>query len=326
MKKIGLFFGGMSNETEVSINSAKNIAKHFDYKKYQLVLIYWDKDGTFYLVENINKINKKRILPIRDFKKTFDIALPITHGKYWEDWTIQSIFAMQKIKYCWCHVLSSALCMDKSLFKLFLAGYDISQTKFVDIDLQLMSNKDIEKKMKEIKKKLTLPLYIKPSNSWSSVGISKVTKYEQINKAIKDASKHDSKILIEEGLISPKEIEVAIMGNKGLTISEPGELVLVKDFYDYEDKYKNDETIVRIPAKISGTEKQKIQNLTQKVYKLCDCSGFARIDFFIANKKIYLNEINTLPGFTDISMFPMLMTHQGMSYTQLINKIISLAY
>jgi D-alanine-D-alanine ligase len=110
-------------------------------------------------------------------------------------------------------------------------------------------------------------------------------------------------------LISPKEVEVAILGNNKLTISEPGELILAKDFYDYEDKYKNNEATVCIPAKISDTEKKKIQNLAQKVYRLCDCTGFARIDFFIAKNKIYLNEINTLPGFTDISMFPMLMKH-----------------
>jgi len=326
MKKVWLFFGGMSNEAEVSINSAKNIVRYFDYKKYQLILIYWDKNGTFYTVKDINKLNIKKYISISDFKKIFDIALPITHGKYWEDWTLQSIFAMQKIKYCGCHVLSSALCMDKSLFKLFLAGYDIPQTKFVDIDLQLMTDSEIKKRIKEIKKTFALPLYIKPSNSWSSVGISKITKYKDLNKAIKDASKHDSKILVEEWLISPKEIEIAITGNKELIVSEPGELVLTKDFYDYEDKYKNNEATVRIPANISDIERKKIQNFAQKAYKLCDCSGFARVDFFIANKKIYLNEINTLPGFTDISMFPMLMTHKHMTYKQLINKIISLAY
>jgi D-alanine-D-alanine ligase len=127
-------------------------------------------------------------------------------------------------------------------------------------------------------------------------------------------------------LITPKEIEVAIVGNSELTVSKPGELILTKDFYDYEDKYKNNEATVRIPANISSTQQKKIQNLAVKIYKLCDCSGFARIDFFVAGKKIYLNEINTLPGFTDISMFPMLMTHHGMSYTQLVNNIIALAY
>lgn len=326
MKKIGLFFGGMGNEAEVSIDSAKNIIKYFDYTTYQLVLIYRAKDGTFYIVENIDILDFNKKLSIENFKNTFDIALPITHGKYGEDWILQSIFTMQKIKYCWCHVLSSALCMNKSFFKLFLAGHNIPQTKFVDIDLQLMTDSEIEKRIKEIKKTFVLPLYIKPSNSWSSVGISKITTYTQLKKAIKLASNHDNKILIEEGLSSPKEIEIAIVGNKELIISEPGELILAKDFYDYKDKYKNNETIIRIPAKISHNHKEKIQELALKAYKLCECSGFARIDFFITGENIYLNEINTLPGFTDISMFPMVMTHKNMTYTQLINTIISLAY
>ena len=326
MKKIWLFFGGMSNEAEVSINSAKNIIKNFDYKKYQLILIYRDKDGTFYTINNIGNLWNKKILPVYDFYKTFDIALPITHGRYWEDGVLQSIFAMQKIKYCGCRILSSALCMDKSLFRVFIRWQWIPQTKFVAIDLQLMTNGDIEKKIIEATKILSLPLYVKPSNSWSSVGITKVTKHENLHKAIKEASKHDSKILIEEWFIHPKEVEVAILGNSKLIVSEPGELLLTKDFYDYEDKYKNNDATVRIPAKITSAEKKKIQELAVKVYKLCDCSGFARIDFFISGKNIYLNEINTLPWFTDISMFPMLMQHHGLSYTQLINKIIELAY
>ncbi len=326
MQKIWLFFGWISNESEVSISSAKNIVANFDHKKYHLILIYRHKNGVFYTVKDINSLDKKKLLHISDFKKTFDIAFPITHGKYGEDWSLQGIFSTQKIKYCWCHVLSSALCMDKSLFKHFLSWHDIPQTRSMDIDFHLMNDLWITLKIQEAKKKLSLPLYVKPANSWSSVGISKITTYEQLNAAITEARTHDSKILIEEWLVSPREIEVAITGNKELNISEPGELILTKDFYDYDDKYTNNEATVHIPAKLSAKDKKYIIDLAQKTYKLCDCSGFARIDFFIADNNIYLNEINTLPGFTDISMFPMLMTHQGMSYTQLINDIIALAY
>ena len=196
----------------------------------------------------------------------------------------------------------------------------------MDIDFQLMNDIGISLKIQEAKKNLSLPLYVKPANSWSSVGISRITTYNQLNAAIKEASTHDSKILIEEWLVSPREIEIARVGNKELKISEPGELILAKDFYDYADKYTNNEATVHIPAKLSAKDKKYIIDLAQKTYKLCDWSGFARIDFFIADKNIYLNEINTLPWFTDISMFPMLMTHHGMSYTQLINEIIALAY
>ncbi|MEI6774970.1 MAG: hypothetical protein WCL18_09745 [bacterium] len=158
------------------------------------------------------------------------------------------------------------------------------------------------------------------------MGITRITNHKQLNAAIKKASRYDNKILIEEGFVSPREIEVAIMGNKNLTVSEPGELILTKDFYDYDDKYTTSKVVVSIPTNLSTKDKKDIIELAQKTYTLCDCSGFARIDFFIANKKIYVNEINTLPGFTDTSMFPLLMTNDGMSYTHLINEIISLAY
>lgn len=328
MKTIWLFFWWMSNEAEVSINSAKNIAKYFDKKKYALVLIYWDKDGSFYKVHNIadyKKFSKKNHIHPSDFSKIFDIAFPVTHGKFGEDGHLQSIFAVNRIPYCWCRVLSSALCMDKALFKLFLAWHQIPQVHFIHLDFHLMSAADIQEKITFVKTHMKLPLYIKPANSWSSVGIEKVTSYADIENAVNKAKKHDNKIVIEEWLVHPREIEVAVLWNEKLLVSDPGELLLAKDFYDYEDKYKKNEATVRIPAKLSAEEKCQILSLAKKVYHLCDCSGFARIDFFLHGKIIYVNEVNTLPGFTDISMFPMLMQHMGLSYPALINKIIALA-
>lgn len=326
MKTIGLFFGGPCNEHEVSIKSAKNIVKYFPYQKYKLVLIYWDKKGSFFVVENINKLssNKKKI-NLEDFKKIFDVALPMTHGKYGEDGVLQSLFESQKIKYCGCRPLSSALCMDKALFKNYLSGQKINQVKSVVLDYNLESPKEINAKISKLKSSFKLPLYIKPANSGSSIGITKVKNFTLISKAINEALKHDSKIIIEEGLINPQEIEIAILGNKDLKISQPGELQLAKDFYNYDDKYNLGEAHVVIPASISPKQSQEIKSLAEKAYKLCCCSGFARIDFFIARNKIYLNEINTLPGFTDISMYPMLMIKSGLSYQKLIENIIDLA-
>ncbi len=169
-----------------------------------------------------------------------------------------------------------------------------------------------------------MPVYIKPSNSGSSVGITKVADIKDLQKAIKEASRHDGKILVEQGLSGHREIEVAVLGNEDLVISEPGELGLTQDFYDYDEKYKNNRTQVTIPAKIDAKTKQEIKMLAGKAYRLCDCKGFARIDFFLKGKKVYLNEINTLPGFTDISMFPMLMKNMKISYKELINRIIGL--
>lgn len=327
MKTVGLFFGGPSNEHEVSISSAKNIVKSFPIEKYKLVLIYWDKLGSFYLIKNINKLKiARKKIQLEDFKNIFDIALPITHGKFGEDGVLQSLFESQKINYCGCRALSSALCMDKGLFKTYLAGQNINQVKFLVIDYALENNKEISLKLKQLKKSFKLPIFIKPANSGSSVGITKVENFSKINLALKEALKHDTKIIIEQGLVKPREIEVSILGNKDLRISEPGELKLAKDFYNYDDKYRLGQVTHIIPAKILKKKTKEIKNLAYKIYKLCGCSGFARIDFFIAKNKVYLNEINSLPGFADISMYPKLMMHSGLSYKELIQKIIQLAY
>jgi D-alanine-D-alanine ligase len=327
-KTVGLFFGGLSNEADISIISAQNIIKYFDYKKYDLVLVYWHKDNQFYNLKNageIKSISKKNRINADDFTKLFDVALPITHGKYGEDGALQGLFEMQKVPYCGCRVLSSSLCMDKAVFKTFLAGHKINQVKFDAIDLRGKKQSDVEEWIAQIKDNFQLPVFIKPSNSGSSVGVVKVTDFKKLKKAIKDAAQHDDKIVVEQGLVNPREIEVAVLGNDELTISDPGELVLDGTFYDFDEKYKNNRTQAVIPAKLNSKTQQEIKSTAIKAYRLCDCKGFARVDFFVDGNKVYLNEINTLPGFTDISMFPMLMKNAGISYKNLINVIIGLA-
>jgi D-alanine-D-alanine ligase len=215
--------------------------------------------------------------------------------------------------------------MDKAVFKTFLAGHNINQVNYDFIDLRGKKQCDVESWMEKIRNKFELPVYIKPSNSGSSVGINKVTDFKNLKKAIKEAARHDDKIVAEQGLVNPREIEVAVLGNDELIISDPGELVLDGAFYDFDEKYKKNRTRVAIPANLEEDEKDKIKHLTEKVYHLCDCRGFARVDFMVSDGNVYLNEINTLPGFTDISMFPMLMKNVGISYKNLINKIIKLA-
>lgn len=329
MKTIALFFGGLSNEAEVSIMSAKNVVKHFDYKRYKLKLVYWSKkDGDFYLLKDIKKLvlSPKNRLPLEKWESSFDVALLMTHGRYGEDGVLQALLESRKIKYCGCRVLGSAVCMDKAVFKDLLAAEKINQVRYLVLDFNSLGNKEIEKRKKKIRKDLRLPLYIKPANSGSSVGITKITKYSGLERALGEALKHDRKIVVEEGLVNPKEIEVAILGNQELIVSRPGELRLAKDFYNYDDKYKLGEAQAIVPAKIKAGQRKKIRDLAAKAYRLTNCQGFARVDFFIAKNKIYLNEINTLPGFTDISMYPMLMMDQGLSYRELLNKIIALAY
>jgi len=329
MKTIGLIFGGLSNEHEVSVISAGKVAANFDYQKHKLVLIYWRKqDGHFYRVKNINKLQpvaNKRIR-LEDFSRIFDVALLMTHGKYGEDGVLQGLLESQNIKYCGCRVMSSALCMDKALFKTVMAANFIRQVRHAVINYQTDSPAEVKKELVKIKNNFKFPLYIKPANSGSSIGITRVVKAGELEPAIKSALKHDSKIVIEEGLISPKEIEVAVLGNRELLVSKPGELRLVKDFYDYDDKYKNGEVQMIIPAGIGVAKIKEVQKMAAKIYRLADCQGFARVDFFISRGQIYINEINTLPGFTDISMFPMLMKNAGLSYKEIINQIIALAY
>jgi len=327
-KTVGLFFGGMSNEAEISISSAKNIIKYFDYKTYNLVLVYWHKNNQFHILKNaddIKYISDKNIINFIDFPKLFDVALPITHGKYGEDGALQGLLEIHKIPYCGCRVLSSSLCMDKAVFKTFLGGQKINQVNFDFLDLRGKKQSDVEKWIEKIKNDFELPVYIKPSNSGSSVGVNKVSDFKKLKKAVMDAARHDDKILAEQGLANPREIEVAVLGNEELTISDPGELILDGAFYDFDEKYEKNRTAITIPAKLDSKTIKEIKSIAEIVYHLCDCKGFARVDFFINNNKIYLNEINTLPGFTDISMFPMLMKSAGIDYKNLINIIIKLA-
>lgn len=327
MSKIVLIFGGMGNESSVSIVSAKNIVKHFDYKKHKLSLVFWDKGGFFYLVKKIEDClikSKRQLVDTSSFKK-YDVAFLVTHGKYGEDGMLQGLLESQKVRYTGCRVLSSALCMDKAVLKEFMIGHQIPQVNFRVIDVKIHSKPQVKKIILESVKKIGFPMFIKPANSGSSVGITKVTKQSQISKAIKTALIHDSKVILEQGLNSPREIEVGVLGNSSLIISEAGELKLAKEFYEFEDKYQKGEAKPIIPALLTYTQASKIRELADRIYRLCDCRGFARIDFFIDRGNIYFNEINTLPGFTDVSMYPMLMSHAGINYQKLINTIIELA-
>jgi D-alanine-D-alanine ligase len=329
MSKIGLFFGGLSNEAWVSCQSARNVAKYLDRKRHDMVLVYWHTDGRFYRVRAVadaGKRSRMTELPEHAWHRSFDIALPMTHGKFGEDGALQSLFEMQKIPYCGCRVLSSSLCMDKALFKTILANAGIPQARFSTLDFHHMSSKECTGKIRVIRTSFALPVYCKPANSGSSVGITRVDSWKDLPRAITKAKKHDSKVVLEEGFVGHREMEVAIVGTEELTVSDPGELILAKEFYDYDDKYKKNKTKLMIPATVSPKIKRSIKDIATRVYRLCDCSGFARIDFFIGRQRIFVNEVNTLPGFTDISMFPLLMIHSGLTKAQLIDKIISLAY
>lgn len=325
MKKVGLFFGGPNNEHEVSITSAVNVAKNIDKEKFEIVLIFWNKAGKFSVISDIKNPEDGEGIVIENFKNVFDVALLMTHGKYGEDGVLQAILESQKLPYTGCKVLSSALCMDKAIFKDFISGHGIAQAKYVAFDYILNSPVEIKEKSSLIKN-FKLPVFVKPANSGSSVGITKLDDLENLDEAIKEARKHDSKVVVEEGFKNHKEIELAVLGNSELVVSEPGEVLVPSgSFYDYDEKYKLGHTETKIPAGISIDEIEQAKEMAKKVYKLCGCSGFARVDMFVQDGNIFMNEINTLPGFTDISMYPKLMIQSGLSYTDLISRIIELA-
>lgn len=322
MKKIWLFYWWIWNESDISCLSALNIEKNIDKEKFQLIPIFWSKDWCFYLCDNVEQKDNWTKINIENFSDFFDVAFLITHWKYGEDGVLQAILESQKIKYCGCGVLSSSLCMDKWAFKCFCQGYDIPQVPF-----EVLTND--EKLDLEIVNQFFLdfgaPVFVKPANSWSSIGISKITKLDEFKQSYFEARKYDNSIIIEKWLEGHRELEVWVIWNRKLIVSEPWELILTKSFYDFDDKYEKWETKIEIPANISDDIKGKIKYYSEKVYKLCNCRWFSRVDFFLVNDNIYLNEINTLPGFTDISMFPLLMKNIWISYTELISKIIELA-
>lgn len=326
MKKVGVVFGGMSNEAEVSVMSARNVFAQLDRTLFDPIAIFWRKDGRFVRVPDIDHLEQGGELPIEHLSQEVDVLFPVTHGRFGEDGAFQGMSEVLRVPYCGCRVLSSALCMDKALFKTILAGAGIPQTPFVVLDDSTQTAEKISQAISRVREEFSLPWFVKPANSGSSVGITRVDAYEQLGDAIKAAYAHDTKVLIEQGVRDGMEIEVAVLGNRELVISPPGQIVPSREFYDYEDKYIAGASRIVIPAPLKGMLAQRVQRLAEQAYRLADCRGFARVDFFVRDDEVLVNEINTLPGFTDISMYPKLMEASGISYPQLLTRILDLAY
>lgn len=343
--KIGVIFGGMSTENEVSCVSGMSVLKNLDQEKYQLFPIYIDKRGKWYAVKKIEENlawgeelqEKQEISNVMEYLKQLDVIFPVLHGLYGEDGTIQGLFELLQIPYVGCKVLASSLGMDKAYTKMIFEKAGIKQANYVYVrkyqndylymDAQLnekaMSLSEITEKIME---EICFPMFIKPSNSGSSVGIRKAKTKEELQEALAYASQFDTKILVEQG-ITGKEVECAVLGNEKVISSCVGEIKPAEEFYSYDAKYKNQESITLIPAEITTQQSKEIQKLAIKAFKAIDGKGLSRVDFFVEEKtqQIYLNEINTLPGFTSISMYPKLFEEVGISYPYLLDKLIELA-
>ena len=347
--KIGVIFGGISSEHEVSKVSGTSVISNLNKEKYDILPIYIDEKGNWNTYEkNINEIKvleintdiKNDIKPIANIEgllKTLDVVFPVLHGIGGEDGSIQGMFELFNIPYVGCGILASSVGMDKVYTKIIFEKAGIKQAKyeyirkfnekFIYVDKNFNEEiLELDDIIKKVENNLKFPMFIKPSNSGSSVGINKANNIEQLRDAIKYASKFDKKIIIEEGIVG-KEVECAVFGNEEVTSSCIGEIKPAEDFYTFDAKYKNQESKVLIPANISEEISEQIRKLAIKAFKAIDGKGLSRVDFFVNEEKneIFINEINTLPGFTTISMYPKLFEQVGLKYSDLLDKLINLA-
>lgn len=335
-KKIAVLFGGQSTEHEVSRVSAASVLRNIDVTKYDVYPIGITKEGKWFeYTGNIDNIENgkwetdeyykipegQRIM----FNKEVEAVFPVLHGLYGEDGTIQGLCKLLNLPCVGPSVMSSAICMDKVYTKYLLERFGIKQAEYIVVNKYeyLSGQKEI---LRRIEEKLEYPVFIKPSNSGSSVGITKAHNHDELTEGIKEALKYDRKVLIERG-INAREVEVAVLGNDFPEAATPGEIVPIKEFYDYEAKYISEGSKLLIPAALSNERLEEVKNIAIKVYMILDCAGMARVDFLIdkQTEEIYLNEVNTIPGFTQISMYPKMWQASGKAYAELIDCLIELA-
>ena len=350
MKKIrvGILFGGRSTEHDVSLQSAKSIFNAIDHGKYEAVMIGIDRSGRWHLGDasigvldaddsrrmkldetsdslalvpgqaDESIIDATRLTPV----DRLDVLFPVLHGTYGEDGTVQGMLKLSDIAFVGADVLGSAVGMDKDVSKRLLREAGIPVGRFICCYRHTVDALDYE----TIAADLGLPFFVKPANLGSSVGIAKVQDTEGFQRAVASAFQFDHKILIEE-YIEGREIECAVLGNEAPAASIPGEVIPQHDFYSYEAKYIDENgAILEIPARISSTTEEQIRELSIRVFQTLCCEGMARVDFFLKDDgSIVVNELNSIPGFTSISMYPRLWGKSGISYTELIDRLIELA-
>lgn len=335
-KKVAVLFGGQSTEHEVSRVSAASVLRNIDQAKYDVYPIGITKEGKWYeYTGNIEKIengeweadeyyktpNGQEYL----FNKEVDVVFPVLHGLYGEDGTIQGLCKLLSIPCAGPGILSSAVCMDKIYTKYLLENFQVLQAAYVVVracDYKQQAHEIVS----EIEEKLGYAVFIKPANSGSSVGITKAHNKEELIKGLEDALRFDRKVLVEKA-INAREIEVAVLGNDAPEAAVPGEIIPAKEFYDYEAKYQSEASRLLIPADLSIEKQEEIKQLALKIYRILDCAGMARVDFLVDKDtdEIYLNEVNTIPGFTKISMYPKMWQASGKAYKTLIDQLIELA-
>ncbi len=348
--KVGVLFGGQSAEHEVSLVSARHVVAAMDKSKYEISLIGITHTGNWLLADDqskalAHKTVDEQALPAvtldytgsdRSLKRNehgviseaiteLDVIFPVLHGPHGEDGTVQGLFELANVPYVGCGVAASALAMDKVLAKQAFQAVGIPQTDYQAYRSHQWQQ-DQAAVIKSIEDKFNYPVFVKPANMGSSVGISKAHDQNELVTGINLALNYDLKIIIEESAEGFREVECAVLGNENAKASVVGEIIPGKEFYDYETKYIDDKSELIIPADLPEQAAKQIQHYAVKAFQAIDGSGLARVDFFIStdNQVIYINEINTMPGFTPISMYPKLWQASGVEYPDLIDKLISL--
>jgi D-alanine-D-alanine ligase len=347
--RVGLIFGGKSGEHEVSLQSAKSIYEALDKQRYDVTLIGIDKNGNWLAgdasVLLLNAENPKLIalnqrcpsmVPALVGEErsliemgtgrsygSIDVVFPIVHGTYGEDGSLQGLLRMLDVPYVGADVLGSAIGMDKDVMKRLLreAGIPVAES------VTLRAGEVHKASYSNIVEQLGMPLFVKPANLGSSVGISKVYSVSELPHAVYNALRYDNKVLVEE-FIKGREIECSVLGNEDPIASIPGEVLPTHDFYSYDAKYIDENgALLEIPAKLDDSLVRKVQATALQAFKALECSGMARVDFFLKpDGDLIVNEINTLPGFTRISMYPKLWEASGLPYSELLDRLIRLAF
>lgn len=354
--RVGVIFGGRSGEHEISLASARSVMEAMDKEKYEIVPIGITKEGHWLASgdpmralevsdatasrpatllsgptqRGLMRIEEKETAIEAKRLAELDVIFPILHGPYGEDGTVQGMLELSGLPYVGAGVTASALGMDKAAFKDVMQAHGLPIVKHVMLKRKSWEA-DPEGTIQIIEEQLSYPVFTKPANLGSSVGVSKCHERTGLEAGLSDAARYDRKILVEEAVPAARELEVSVLGNDEPIASVPGEIIPSREFYDYEAKYLdsgNEASELLIPAPLTKEVTEKVQNLAVRAYKAIDCAGMARVDFLLSGETteaLYLNELNTIPGFTDISMYPKLWEASGMPYPELIDRLIELA-
>lgn len=350
--RLGIIYGGKSSEHEVSLRTAMSIMKAVDADKYEIMPVYVQLDGSWVkgatlsgqLPEAVDSLRLSdggsqqpedsaegqlvaavRPASVFSIGQEIDVIFPVVHGPNGEDGTIQGLLELANIPYVGAGVMASAVGMDKWMMKNVFAQAGLPQVNYVGVLRSEWEQKQ-EETIRQIEEKLGYPCFVKPANMGSSVGVSKAKDRDQLIEAMNLAARFDRRLVVEEA-VKARELEIGVLGNEELLTSAVGEVIAAKEFYDYEAKYKGAGTELQIPAEVPAHVAERMAEMAKTAFRALDGSGLSRVDFFWdeANDRLYINEVNTMPGFTPFSMYPLLFQESGISYSELIDRLVTLA-